>query len=320
MMQSNYDDFDEFNKIRETEHMGAIWDEILSGLERYWPRFLDTVKNKKSKEASTGIFGEGDTPEFKIHQYFEKTLAKYDNARDQYVDLFDAETLEEYLEDPNSFKQSLSKDIPIISQTLHSPAAELKEWKIAFRLAPPSDLLNVFINIVDFMQEWEAAECMKEFQNSEEIDDLELGELGCDEYLIQQVIGGGIQSNVMHHIDCKRFPIRNRNSLYALYFLSSQKSCGLPSDSSEFLMVGDCSIDEHGFIMMEHNFWYPYDVYWVYADRIYDWLSDKLATMNIDVNKSMKYVYVRAFSDGICSLHSDDIKTMRGHERFEVPM
>ena len=85
-------------------------------------------------------------------------------------------------------------------------------------------------------------------------------------------------------------------------------------------MVGDCSYETHGFIMMEHNYWYPYDVYWVYADRIYDWLSDKLATMAIDVNKSMKYVYVRAFSDGICSLHSDDIKTMRGHERFEAPM
>ena len=116
-----------------------------------------------------------------------------------------------------------------------------------------------------------------------------------------------------------RFPPRGRNGLYGLFFLSGKDSFGLPSGSSEFLMVNDVSTASDGSMIMDQNYWYPYGVFSLYALRTSRWLERRATEASLPIDASLRYVYVERFFNAVCDLHKDDLKTMRAHERFEVP-
>jgi hypothetical protein len=133
-----------------------------------------------------------------------------------------------------------------------------------------------------------------------------------------KVIGMGIKSITLYHLDPQRLPRRGRSDVYALYFLSGRDYFGLPSKSSEFLMVDDESPAEDGSIIMEYNFWYPYGLFSLYALRVYRWMEKRASSVGLTLDHSFRYVYVQRFFEAVCAQHAADLKTMRAYERFEV--
>ena len=101
---------------------------------------------------------------------------------------------------------------------------------------------------------------------------------------------------------------------------TNTSSCvfGLPTKSSEFLMINDENLVADC-IIMDQNYWYPYGLFSLYALRIFRWIESRAATASFTVDKSRRYVYVERFFRSVCNEHADDRKTMRAHERFEVP-
>ena len=136
---------------------------------------------------------------------------------------------------------------------------------------------------------------------------------------IVNVVGMGIKSIILYHLDPERLPARGRNGLYGLFFLSGRQHFKLPSDSSEFLMINDLNPASDGSIIMDQNYWYPYSVFSVYALRVFRWIAERAQKTHVTVDPSVRYVYVERFFSAVCDQHSDDLKTMRAHERFEVP-
>src|SRR5262249_54684973 len=108
------------------------------------------------------------------------------------------------------------------------------------------------------------------------------------------VIGMGIKSIVLYHLDPARLPARGRNGLYGLYFLSGRVDFGLPSESSEFLMVNDIDF-EPDFMIMDQNYWYPYGLFSLYSLRVYRWLNQRAVTASVTLDPAMRYVYVERF-------------------------
>src|SRR5207249_3012661 len=88
---------------------------------------------------------------------YEAALDSYETEAAKYRRFFDEEALEEYRDDPNAFKQALSRDVPVIANTLRQRRAELKEWQRHFRKSRANDLLAVFSNILDFRTDWSAS-------------------------------------------------------------------------------------------------------------------------------------------------------------------
>lgn len=189
-----------------------------------------------------------------------------------------------------------------------------------FRSARPKDILEVFANVMDFRTEWAESHSATAYKDYDDPDTFELDPLDTDESMsMVNVVGMGIKSIILFHLDPERLPPRGRNGLYGLFFLSGKGHFGLPSKSSEFLMVNDVSPASDGSIIMDQNYWYPYSVFSLYALRIYRWIAEKSKTTGFAVDRGMRYVYVERFFNSVCDQHTDDLKTMRAHERFEIP-
>jgi hypothetical protein len=228
--------------------------------------------------------------------------------------------MEEYGDDPNTFKRNLAKDVPVIAGTLNQRRPELQEWQRSFRGSKGRDLLEVFANVLEFREDWSKRHPESVYADLDDVDAFELDPLDSDETMtLTNVIGMGIKSIVLYHMDPSRLPQRARSDLYGLYFLSGMQVFGLPSGSSEFLMINDREPASNGSLIMEHNFWYPYGLFSLYALRLYRWMDAQMRAAGGGLDPHVRYVFVGHFLNAVCSEHAEHMKVMRAHDRFEVP-
>ena len=326
MIRSTNRDLGEYDLIRDPEHVAKVWGIVESALPKYWEAFVDAGRKPDMAAQLAAKFGKPRPPKREpeaevLARLFEEAVTSYEKDAEKYSRFFDPEALEEFHDDPNSFKQSLARDVPVIANTLRQRRAELKEWQMHFRAARANDLLEVFANVLDFIAEWSEQHPRASYSDLDTPSDFGLDPLDDDESMFMwNVIGMGIKSIVLYHLDPERLPARGRYGLYGLYFLSGRGPFGLPSKSSEFLMVNDLSPASDGSIIMDQNYWYPYGLYTLYALRVYRWIESRVQAVGLTLDRSVRYVYVELFFTAVCDQHSDDLKTMRAHERFEVPV
>ena len=305
MIRSSNRELGEDGLIRQPDHIPNVWSLFYSSLPKYWYSFV-AVKAGRD-----------------LAHLFEKAVHDYEKEAQKYRRFFDLEALDEYHDDPNAFKQALSRDVPIIANTLRNRRAELKDWQRNFRMARANDLLAVFESVLDFIGEWREAHPIDQYirQASESgPSGFGLDPLDDDETMfIANVIGMGIKSIVLFHLDSERLPPRGRYGLYGLYFLSEMEDFGLPSDSSEFLMVNDVNPTPDGSFIMDHNYWYPYGLFSLYSLRVYNWIEARSREAGVTLDPRRRFVYSERFFDAVCTQHQADLQTMRAHERFEIP-
>lgn len=322
MIRSTNQELNEYALVREPDHITTVWKVIEAALPKYWDKFVTAEQDDVPAAKLAAKFGGNvKTKESTvIAKAFEQALDSYEKEAKTYRTFFDPDAMEEFQDDPNAFKQGLTRDVPVIANTLRQRHAELKEWQIHFRAARPNDLLEVFSNVLDFQAEWSASHSPKKYANFDSPDDFELDPLDDDESMsIVNVVGMGIKSIILYHLDPERLPARGRNGLYGLFFLSGHQNFGLPSDSSEFLMINDLNPASDGSIIMDQNYWYPYSVFSIYALRVFRWIAERAQKAHVAVDPSVRFVYVERFFNAVCDQHKEDLKTMRAHERFEVP-
>lgn len=321
MIRSKSEDLKEYELIRDSVHVDKVWARIESSLSDYWPSLLEAAEESDSASKLVKKFGGALTsPATLLHKALGAAIESYEKDAEKYRPWFNAETLEEFLDDPNAFKQTLSRDVPIIANTLRQQRAELKDWQRHFREARPNDLLEVFSNVIDFVADWSDAHPPKVYAQLDAIDAFGLDPLDSDENMfIWNVIGMGIKSIVLYHLDPERLPARGQNALYGLYFLTKGDHFRLPTQTSEFLMIDDAH-QKSGCILMDHNYWYPYGVFSLYALRIYRWIEAKAKAEETSLDAAYRFVYVEHLFAEVCRQHHEDLKTMRGHERFEAPL
>lgn len=312
MIRSTNQKLGEYELIRHPDHIAKVWGVIDASLPSYWDKFVQGERKpgggKKEPEADV------------LARVFEKSIADYEKEAPKYRQVFNANAVDEFRDDPNAFKQTLSRDVPVIANTLRQRRAELKEWQYHFRMARANDLLEVFSNVLDFVDDWRKQHPTDQYEKFDKPAAFDLDSLDNDETMyIENVVGMGIKSIILHHLDPARLPPRGRNGPYGLYFLSGRDSFGLPSQSSEFLMVNDINLAPDGSMIMDYNYWYPYGLFSLYALRAYKWIEKRASSIGVMLDRSVRYVYVERFFDAICAQHVADLKTMRAHERFEVP-
>ena len=293
MIRSSNQDLGEYDLIQQPDHIAKVWSVIDASLPQYWDCFVesavppDPAVQLNTKFNTTRKKVPGEVGRVLAH-LFEKAVHDYEKEAKKYRRFFDLGAFDEYRDDPNAFKHALSRDVPIIANTLSSRRTELKEWQKSFRMAYPKDLLAVFESILDFIGEWREAHPIDHYirQASElEPSGFGLDPLDDDETMfIANVIGMGIKSIVLFHLDPERLPPRGRYGLYGLYFLSKMQDFGLASGSSEFLMVNDINPTPDGSIIMDHNYWYPYGLFSLYSLRVYNWIEARSQEVGVTLD------------------------------------
>lgn len=325
MILSTNSDLGEYDTIRRPDHVERVWATIESALPKYWKAFIGRATTKHAATNLASHFGgqQSKMPPIGslLTQTFVIAVQQYEKEAEKYRSFFDPEAMEEFADDPNTFKNHLAKEVPVIAGTLNQRRPELQKWQRDFRMARGRDLLEVFSNVLDFRAEWSTAQPEAEYTVHDDPAAFGLDPLDDDEsMMLANVIGMGIKSIVLYHLDARVFPRRARTDLYGLYFLSGMKDFGLPSNSSEFLMINDREPASNGSFIMEHNFWYPYGLFSLYATRIFRWLDKKIRADGGTLDTHVRYVFVADFLSGVCSEHIEHMKIMRAHDRFEVPL
>jgi hypothetical protein len=329
LKSTSQDEQTEFDTIREEDHIRQVWTTI----EQNLPEAFERLEKAVGGSASDGLHrlrahfgGRQESPStagssVELRKDFAKLIADVQKAQDKYRKVVDEGVIEEYREDdPRGFKSALRKDCPIISRTVNSRRRELLEWQQAYKRAKPQELLDVFANLLDFAGEYMERVASLRYEGLDTADELDLDDAEQEEVTIPGLIGMGIKSAVLHHLSPEFFPLRGRRDLYALYFLTGQATFGLPSKTSEFIMVNDEHEPRDGRnYRMDQNYWYPYGLFTLYSLRIYRALKAWCAARDVPFDDKYRYVYVHRVYEAICEHHGDDIRTMLGGDEDITP-
>lgn len=271
-----------WEKIYESKHIQEVLVEIEKNFPRYFTSFWKPPKQRM--------------------RAIQATIEEFLKKQPKYVEFLDIESLEEYEYDPGAFKTGMKTELPIIQGALFSQDETMKQYKISFYAAKGVDLLKTTRKIVDF-----AANYMTEFDDelhelSETVADLERSDLQGQEYFCSGVIGEGIKSHFLYSLYPNAFPNRGQNGIWSLYFLTLGKDFGF-WDGSEFLMID--ATNQKGIV--QQNYLFPYDLFCVYALKIYLMLKQKAQEQDYAFADSYRYIYLDHFFDHIAEMHRDDI-------------
>ena len=304
----------DFERIEELTHIEKVKKEI----EQKVPEFFSLITNSilqgnSSKVAKTltwsTIINEG--------------VKKFEKESRAYKDFFCEENMEEFeeIDDPKAFKSELKRDCPIIRKTLNSRMEELQDWKEDFAKAKPLELFETFANFLDFQNDYVEKNKNTDFDKLDEYEDFhDLHKFSGDKDLtLKNVIGAGIKSTIVHNLNPHYFCKSVRRTLYGLFFLTDNIHSITPSRTSEFIMIDDNPRNsERGSksnFRMEHNYWYPYNLFMLYTNHIYKILEVLLKDFNIDLEKEYRFVYVNIFLEQICAFKKDAVQTMMGGDQ-----
>lgn len=305
----------DFERIEETEHVQKIIEELHSKV----PHYFNLINHSK------GITKDSK-PLLKLVTWtalFNDGIKKYEKECSKYRDFFSEDNMEEFeeIDDPKAFKSELRKDCPIIRKSLMSKMEELQSWKEDFARAKPIELFETFANFLDFQNEYVEQNDKKDYDSLISYKDFHsLHQFSDDEDLIlRNVIGAGIKTTIIYNLNPQFFCKSVRRTLYGLYFLTENVHNIAPSRTSEFIMVDDnprnSARGSKFNFRMEHNYWYPYNLFMLYTNQIFITLNSLLNNIGVSLNDKYRFVYVNIFLEQICVLKNEAVQTMMGGDQ-----
>lgn len=324
MILSQSEEAGEYKLVRELPHISSVQDAISQNVDAYFDRWVDGLGAQgMATSLSTAFSVTFDKKVIRgrsLRSRLDTALAAYETQAASYRTFFDSEALDEYRGGHEAaFKNDLLREVPIIRGTWNSPSPELNDWKIKFRQKDAKELLTMFENLVDFAGEWRTGRGAAALEVARSPDEVGFDKVDDDPTLyIIGVVGVGIKSAILHHLDPACFPRRDRNAMYALLFLTGKRDLGMPTRTSEFVMTVDKKIGgweaaerNH---RMEHNFWYPYGVFTLHCMHVLRRIGQRSAELGVTIEASHRFVVLAAFLDGVRDLHKLDVRTMLGHD------
>lgn len=306
----------DFEKVEDATHIQQILKELDENVPFYFEKITNLFRNEES--------GIPYNEKIIWNKLIIDGITKFEKESQSYQKFFSENHMEEFeeIDDAKVFKSELKKECPIIRKSLMSKMEELQKWKEDFAMAKAQDLFETFANFIDFMRDYSDSVQNVDYNTLETPEDFEvLYEFSNDEDLtLQKVIGSGIKTTVVYNIMPQLFCKSVRRTLYGLSFLTSNIHNLMPSRTSEFIMMDDTDINKgkrnaSSNFRMEHNYWYPFNIFMLYTNHIYKITEKLIRNIGIDLEPKYRFVYVNLFLELICKVHDEDVRTMMGGDQ-----
>lgn len=299
----------------DSTHVKNVVAELKSNFDSYFHLFIETSAGiipsyesffKLSQKFGTTPITANRNFSESFKNIFAKSIDAFEKDREKYIRIFDADILEEYEDDPATFKSVvLRNECPIIHGTLMAKnAKELDNYRRCFKLSNPNLLLEVVKNLYNFGKEYSEKSYLKtNYESLENYTELEMHFMDTDNCTYYGVIGGGIKTLMLYKVYPSLFSSRSKNAIWALYYLTSKKNFGCKMDS-EFLIIDI----KHS--VTKQNYFYPYELFHYYAYEIFKMLNNKAKDMDVFINPEYRYVIVDTFFEFITKLHESEISEL----------
>ena len=306
----------DFERVGERAHVDRVLEELTLNV----PKYFETIT--QLKKIDNGVIPTNDKVIWST--LISDGIIKYEKESPAYQSFFSEDNMEEFeeIDDAKVFKSELRKDCPIIRKSLMSSMAELQKWREDFAMAKAQDLFETFANFIDFMRDYAVSNSNLDYNDLKTQDDFEpLFKFSSDEDLVlKNVIGAGIKTTIIYNIKPHLFCKSVRRTLYGLSFLTTDIHTLMPSRTSEFIMMDDTDMNKSGRnassnFRMEHNYWYPYNLFMLYTNHIYKIIEEHLNKIGITLEPKYRFVYVTLFLELICIKEMDAVKTMMGGDQ-----
>ena len=297
----------EMKLIKDQKHLEEVWSIMEPIADEYATGYLNGILQA----------GEGAPPDVCFSLFLQKLIKDNDKSHDTYHDIFDEESMLEYEEDVEGFKSDiLKKRCDVIRNTLKSKSEALKEWKAKFYGCKSQLLFDTFNNIVLFGQEYDSEMDEAAMDALDSIADCRLSEMEEDQCYRTGVLGYGIVSNILGHMYPRTFPGNYKAGIWSLYFLSDgTNSIVTPTETSEFSMLKDETASKTGIYEMEHNYFFPYEVFCIYSLRIYRLLTKRISeTFAKEYPSDYRFLLTNNFYDYVCAENRACISTLAGND------
>lgn len=295
-------------------HIDKVLTEIKKNFDSYFIDFLETsagtiISSEQIKALQQKFGTTGSTKKSNINfteaykNIFAKSIEAFEKDREKYIKLLDPDTLEEYEDDPGQFKsQALKNECPIIHGTImNRKAKELDRYRLDFNRANANDLLQVVMNISEFVHSYKKKYYKAEnYLSLKSYKDLNLELMDKEGYFYYGVLGGGIKSLMLYKFDPEVFSYRSKNAIWSLWYLTNKQKFECKQDS-EFLII------DVKHIITKQNYFYPYELFSKYAFEIFKLLDAKAKELNVKLNPEYRYVIVDAFFEHVANKHADEI-------------
>jgi hypothetical protein len=298
----------------EQEHIDKVLDVIKDTFSEYFEDFLiyegvpgPTEHDIQKISISLGVENEtrkkGNDKAQSFRNILEHGKANFEKDRKKYLDIFDEEMLEEYQDDPSTFKsKTLRNECPIINATINNKQKKaLDKYRHDYKLSNANELLSVVTNLYKFSENYiKNVYDPKSYDNIEKYTNLLFSELDTESCTVYGVIGGGIKSHMLYKKYPSVFPNRSRIAIWALWYLTGKKTIDCKMDS-EFLMIDTKAS------ITQQNYFYPYELFAFYAHQIFQLLKDEAEKQKIYIDLEYRYIIVDSFLSFVASNHTSEI-------------
>lgn len=330
MLRSNINNPEksDFKYIKDPEHIEKVWKVIEKNIPVYFQKMIEGEDELAALKANASFNVKSSSPDTRkqLSEIFENDLNYYHKEENKYKQFFSEESMHEFEDedDPKSFKSALSTKVPVILKSRNSKREMMRDWQEKFAVSKASEVYSIFFNLIDFLNDYVAQTDATVLGNFNDVTDLEklfrLNE--DDDYNVPGVIGMGIKSSVLFNLNAKYFLGANKSTLYGYYFLSECEHFCLPSQTNEFIMINDMKKESNRRhntnMLIDQNYWYPYDLFMLYSLRTYRKLKELCAKHKYILDDAHRFVHVNTFMSTIWDINYETIATMTGGDQEDT--
>jgi len=284
--------------------VGEVEKLIKKNFKIYWQKLFGIVE---TDVLPNGIkFSKSNNEELKI---LKEKITEWEKRIINYNLEFEMQFLSRFGQyDEDEFKNEIfAKFLWTVKGALKNPDVELRRYKSAFKNVDAFQIKEVASNIIEVGKQYQINPPAKVVDDRVlKPEELDFEVLLRKQTLLNNIIGKGIRSEILHKAYPGLFALMTRRSIWGLFFLSEE--------SEEFIV----DQKKEGMWRTVHNWDYLYEYFNYYNLVVYRLIVENVSKHKINLKAELKYGYANVFLVDVFTSEAKEIENLRRYKNIGI--